>query len=75
MTIQMNDLRCGQGGRVLSVGVGGSMRRRLLDLGLVPGSQIERIMNSPVGDTACYRICGAMIALRSLDATQVLVDV
>jgi ferrous iron transport protein A len=75
MTISMNDLRCGQRGTVLSLGTSGGMRRRLLELGLVPGTDIERVLNSPGGDPACYRIRGAMIALRQLDATQVMVSV
>ncbi len=75
MTIPMNDLRCGQTGTVLSLDAGGGMRRRLLELGLIPGTTIERVLNSPGGDPACYRIRGAMIALRHLDATQVTVSV
>ncbi len=75
MTIAMNDLRQGQTGRVLSLGTTGSSRRRLMDLGLLPGTDILRVMDSPAGDPVCYRIRGAMIALRDLDATQVTVDV
>ena len=75
MTISMNDLRCGQSGKVLRLDVAGGMRRRLLELGLVPGTAVERVLNSPGGDPACYRIRGAMIALRHLDATQVTVSV
>lgn len=75
MTIPMNDLRCGERGRVLDLKTTGNMRRRLLELGIVPGTQVERIMDSPAGDPACYRVRGAMIALRSLDATQIMVVV
>jgi len=75
MTISMNDLRCGQSGKVLRLDVAGRMRRRLLELGLIPGTAVERVLNSPGGDPACYRIRGAMIALRHLDATQVTVSV
>ncbi len=75
MTISMNDLQFGQLGTVLTLNVGGPMRRRLLDLGLVPGTHIERVMDSPAGDPVCYRVRGAMIALRDMDATQVVLDV
>ena len=30
-------------------------------------------MNSPIGDPSCYRIRGAMIALRAADAGQISV--
>ena len=75
MTITMNDLQSGQRGRVLDLKAAGNMRRRLLELGLIPGTQIERIMASPAGDPICYRIRGALIALRNLDANQIRVAV
>ncbi len=75
MTVRMNDLQRGQCGRVLSLETQGTIRRRLLELGLVPGTHIERVMDSPGGDPACYRVRGAMIALRKLDATRITIDV
>jgi DtxR family Mn-dependent transcriptional regulator len=42
----------------------GAERRRLLDLGFVPGSVIEVDMASPMGDPVAYRVRGATIALR-----------
>jgi ferrous iron transport protein A len=71
----MNELTSGQRGRVLNLETNGELRRRLLDLGLVPGTDIERILASPGGDPVCYRVRGAMIALRSHDANQVVVSV
>jgi len=71
----MNDLPFGKRAKVLSLGSSGNMRRRLMDLGLVPGTDIVRVMESPAGDPSCYRVRGAMIALRSHDALEILVDV
>jgi len=75
MTMPLNDLQCGQSGLVSGVHGGGAMRQRLLDLGILPGTQVERVLNSPAGDPACYRIRGAMIALRGQDATQITIVV
>lgn len=75
MTIPMNELRRGQRGEVLTVDTDQNMRRRLLDLGLIPGTHIERIMDSPAGDPICYSVRGAMIALRTADATRIKVFV
>jgi ferrous iron transport protein A len=75
MTIPMKDLTAGQQGQVREVKAGGHLRRRLLELGLIPGTFIERLMVSPAGDPACYRIRGAMIALRRSDADQVIVEI
>jgi ferrous iron transport protein A len=71
----MSNLKRGNAGRVLSVSASGSLRQRLFDLGLLPGTVVERVMDSPIGDTACYRFRGAMIALRADDAGQISVMV
>ena len=42
----------------------GLERRRLLDLGIVPGTEIEAELISPSGDPTAYRVRGALIALR-----------
>jgi ferrous iron transport protein A len=39
-------------------------RRRMLDLGILPGTQIENVMPSPLGDPVAYRIRNAVVALR-----------
>ena len=49
----------------------GLERRRLLDLGIVPGTEIQVEMRSPSGDPTAYRIRGATIALRREQASQI----
>jgi len=51
----------------------GPQRRRLLDLGLIPGTEVEAEMSSPSGDPVGYRIRGATIALRKEQADMVYV--
>ena len=52
---------------------GGSMRRRLQDIGFIEGTQVECVQKSPAGDPVAYRVRGALIALRSEDSAKVLV--
>lgn len=40
-------------------------RRRLLDLGILPGAEIENVMSSPLGDPVAYRVKNTVIALRN----------
>ena len=75
MGIPMNHLRDGQRGRILELDTQGGLRQRLFDLGLTPGTMVERLMSSPIGDPSCYRVRGAMIALRGADAEQIRVAV
>ena len=49
----------------------GGMRRRLLDLGFVPGTPIRCVGESPLGGMRAYIIAGAKIALRLVDAEKI----
>ncbi len=51
----------------------GLERRRLLDLGLLPGTVVKARMASPAGDPVAYRVRGAVIALRRSQARQIKV--
>ncbi|TWH46210.1 FeoA family protein [Sporomusa sp. KB1] len=67
------DLTVGTTGRISSVELDGLLRRRVLDLGLVPGTQVECIRKSPVGDPIAFRVRNTTIALRSDDASLIKV--
>jgi DtxR family Mn-dependent transcriptional regulator len=66
----LSDLKPGQTARVLNLSRAcrGSERRRLMDLGILPGTAIKAEMVSPSGDPTAYRIRGALIALRQEQA-------
>ena len=51
----------------------GSIRRRLLDLGMVPGTRVVCIGRSHLGDPSAYLVRGAVIALRRKDCRQILI--
>ena len=51
----------------------GGMRRRMQDIGLIEGTEVECVQKSPAGDPVAYRIRGALIALRAEDSARVLV--
>jgi Fe2+ transport system protein FeoA len=46
----------------------------MLDLGILPGTLIEREMTSPSGDPTAYRIRGALIALRREQAQGIRIE-
>ena len=67
------DIKPGQRARVAQLNAKGSMRRRLLDIGLVNGTLVECLGESPGGDPRAYLIRGAVIAIRSRDCRDILV--
>lgn len=58
-------LSIGRSGIVTKIHSTNAERRRLLDLGILPGTKIENVMLSPLGDPVAYRIRSAVIALRN----------
>lgn len=68
-------LNIGETARVQKLSSTGSMRRRLQDIGLIEGTEVECVLKSPSGDPAAYQIRGAVIALRSEDSSNVLISV
>lgn len=60
--------------KVISLQATGLLRRRMLDLGLVPDTEIDVIRQSPLGDPIAYGIKGAQIALREEEAKHVVVE-
>lgn len=53
----------------------GANRRRMMDLGILPGTPVTVEMVSPLGDPRAYRVRGSMIALRQSQARQIEVEI
>lgn len=67
-TFSLNQLRSGQACRVAQIGGNSVMRRRLMDLGLLPYAEITLIRVAPLNDPIELRIGNAFISLRREEA-------
>lgn len=72
--LSLSDLAVGSSCRVNSVEIIGLLRRRIFDLGIIPGTVVECVRRSPAGDPTAYSVRGATIALRHDDASQIKVS-
>ncbi len=74
-TSRMSALALGESAEVVALAAScrGAQRRRLLDLGLVPGTRVTSELRGPSGDPTAYRIRGALIALRRDQASHIFV--
>lgn len=70
---KLSDLKQGQKAKVRQLKSTGSIRRRLLDIGLVEGTEVECLLKSPAGDPTAFLIRGAVIAIRSEDSSNILI--
>ena len=71
--MQLWDLRPGGAALVERIAEGGPMGRRLMDLGLVPGTAVSCLGENGGRSLKAFCIRGAVIALRERDAGCVIV--
>ncbi len=72
--LPLNQLPIGKTGRVVSLVSDGTVRRRILDLGIISGTKIEPLYKSPSGNPIAYLIRGTVIALRSDISSKIMVE-
>lgn len=65
---RLDELCVGECGKVLELLCEGNMRRRFLDIGLAPGTEVVCVGRSPLGDPSAYLVRGCEIAIRKSDA-------
>lgn len=72
-TGRLSDLPLGESAEIVAISRAcrGLERRRLMDLGIVPGTAISAVMRSPSGDPVAYRIRGTTIAIRRRQAENI----
>nr|WP_288824452.1 FeoA family protein [uncultured Clostridium sp.] len=73
--MSLNQLPIGRKAHVFALTFDGTIRRRMLDLGIVDGTEIEPLYKSPSGNPAAYLIRGAVIALRSDVSEKIIVSI
>jgi ferrous iron transport protein A len=74
MLINLTQLPTGQRGKIDNILLAGKIRHRILDLGFTPGTMVESVRRSPLGDPVAYQVRGTVIALRSEESSQITVD-
>ena len=70
----LQEVPLGQTGFVNELIISGDTRRRLMDLGFLPGTKIVPLFRGPSGDPTAYRVLGAVIALRAELASRIQVE-
>jgi len=71
--LSLDRLPIGKKARVTALASDGAVRRRMQDLGIIDGTEIEPLYSSPFGNPIAYLIRGAVIALRSDISCKIIV--
>ncbi|MBT2678892.1 ferrous iron transport protein A [Bacillus sp. ISL-35] len=69
--VRLSDSEKGDVIKLTCITVEGVMRRRLLDLGFVPGAIVEVVRKSPLGDPIAFRVSNTTIALRKDESIKI----
>ena len=70
----LKDVKCGQTVRVKKIQGEGPVRRRIMDMGITKGSEINVRKVAPLGDPVEINIRGYELTLRKFDAEMVIVE-
>jgi len=70
----LNQLKPGERAIIIKVGGEGPVRRRILDMGVVTGADIEVVRVAPLGDPVEFRVKGYNLSLRKSEAQNVQVE-
>jgi Fe2+ transport system protein FeoA len=71
----LSELKPGQRGRIIKISGGGSIRRRILDMGVIKGANIEMERIAPLGDPIEVKIKGYHLSLRKEEASDIHVEI
>ena len=72
-TVCLADLKPGEYGVIDSMHLHGTQRRRLRDLGFLPGTKVQCGCMAPLGSPVAVCLKGSMFALRRETCKQILV--
>lgn len=72
--IFLSDLSPGQRGRILQLRASSIIRQRLIDMGVLPGVELELIRRAPLGDPIEIKIKGYHLSLRNHEAASIRVS-
>lgn len=73
MVVSLNKLAPSESAVVVSIGVKGSLRRKLMDMGITPGANVTMRKTAPLGDPVELHVRGYSLSIRKAEADQVMV--
>ena len=70
----LNDLLPGELGVIVTINTLQKIKRRLMDMGIIEGVEIEMIRTAPLGDPVEIKVHNTLVALRKSEAATIALD-
>lgn len=74
MKITVDCLKPGERGIIKNIGGKGAVRRRLIDMGITPNTEIMLRRIAPFGDPIQINIRGYELSIRKADAKEIIIE-
>lgn len=71
MFMTLDSLNVGESCLIKKINDNSKIKRRLLDIGLIPGTRVSCVLSSPSNDSLAYLIRGTTIAIRKVDSCEI----
>ncbi len=72
--IRLSDFIPKQSGRVVRIGCTGALRRRIVDMGITPGTLLTLQKIAPLGDPLEIRVRGYELSIRKSEAKEIFLE-
>lgn len=72
--ISLRRMKEGQKARIAHVQASGELGRRIRDMGLIPGAEVEVVGRAPLRDPVALRLPGFTLSLRNNEADYIVVE-
>jgi len=74
MTKSLNQCQIGEKVLVRALQMAGNKSKRLMDMGLFPGTEIEISRVAPMGDPVAIKLKGFQMSFRKKEAEEIIVE-
>lgn len=75
MEKKLSEFKIGEKGKIKTISCEGEIKRRMADVGLLPGITVELKRIAPLGDPLELSIQGYRLAVRKQEASLIVVEV
>jgi ferrous iron transport protein A len=72
--MRLSDWTTGKKAKVIALMVNDSYRKRILDLGMLPGTEVEIVRKTPFGGPIIVQVRGYQISIRMAEAKDIEID-
>ena len=72
--IPLKSLKDGQSGQVEQIELEGATKRRLIEMGITPGTRVGVLKRAPLGDPIEILLRGFSLTIRGTDAERIFVS-